>query len=42
MVYVRGWGLKSEQNGVWEDLLDANYLPLMPSGAIGEGGQSSP
>jgi starvation-inducible outer membrane lipoprotein len=42
MVYVRGWGLKSEHDGVWEGLLDANYVPLMPSGAIGEGGQSPP
>lgn len=39
MVYVRGWGLRSGQESVWEDLVDANYLPLTPAGAVGEMGQ---
>lgn len=36
MIYVRGWGLDSRHNAVWEDSTDANYLPLAPSGAVGE------
>ncbi|MDF0643216.1 MAG: Slp family lipoprotein [Nitrospira sp.] len=37
MVYVRGWGLKSGQGGVWENLTDANYTPFVPEEVIGEG-----
>lgn len=39
MVYVRGWGLKSEHDGVWEEIMDANYLPTVPAGAVGEMGK---
>lgn len=39
MAYVRGRGMQSAHDGVWEDLVDANYLPSMPAGAIGELGQ---
>jgi hypothetical protein len=39
MVYVRGRGMQSAHDGVWEDLVDANYLPSTPAGAIGELGQ---
>ncbi|HEY6085644.1 MAG TPA: Slp family lipoprotein [Nitrospira sp.] len=38
MIYVRGWGLKSSHDGVWEDLADANYVPYMPAEVIGEMG----
>ncbi|MEP6958351.1 MAG: Slp family lipoprotein [Nitrospirota bacterium] len=36
LVYVRGWGLQSTHDAVWEDILDANYLPSVPAGAMGE------
>ena len=39
MVYVRGWSLNSAHDGAWEDLVDANYIPLTPAGIIGEMGQ---
>ncbi|HSB44359.1 MAG TPA: Slp family lipoprotein [Nitrospira sp.] len=39
MVYVRGSGVTSAHDGVWEDLVDANYIPSMPAGAVGEMGQ---
>lgn len=39
MVYVRGWGLKSEHDGAWEEIVDANYILDTPSGAVGEMGQ---
>lgn len=36
LVYVRGWGLQSNHDAVWEDVVDANYLPSIPAGAMGE------
>ena len=39
MIYVRGWGVKSQHDGVWEDMVDANYVPFTPTGAVGELGQ---
>ena len=36
LVYVRGWGLLSHHDAVWEDIVDANYLPSVPAGAMGE------
>ena len=36
LVYVRGWGLQSSRDAVWEDIVDANYLPSVPAGAMGE------
>jgi starvation-inducible outer membrane lipoprotein len=39
MVYVRGSGVTSAHDGVWEDLVDTNYVPSMPAGAVGEMGQ---
>lgn len=39
MMYVRGWGLQGKHDSVWEDLVDANYLPSIPAGAVGEMGQ---
>lgn len=30
MVYVRGWGMSSAHDAVWEDLMDANYIPSVP------------
>ncbi len=38
MVYVKGRGMQSAHDGVWEDLVDANYLPSIPAGAVGEMG----
>lgn len=37
MIYVRGWGLKTAHDAVWEDLMDANYIPFTPTEVIGEG-----
>lgn len=39
MVYIRGWGRESRHDAVWEDRIDANYLPSMPAGIVGELGQ---
>jgi len=39
MVYVRGWGRQSDHDGVWEELVDANYIPFVPSEVKGELGQ---
>jgi starvation-inducible outer membrane lipoprotein len=39
MVYVRGWGLKSANDGVWENFVDANYIPFTPTEVRGEMGQ---
>lgn len=39
LVYVRGRGRRPDHDGVWEDLVDANYLPSTPAGAVGELGQ---
>jgi starvation-inducible outer membrane lipoprotein len=36
LVYVRGWGLLSSHDAVWEDTIDANYVPSIPAGARGE------
>lgn len=36
LVYVRGWGLQSSHDAVWEEIVDANYLPSVPAGAMGE------
>lgn len=39
MVYVRGWGITSTHNGVWEHVVDMNYVPSMPAAVRGELGQ---
>jgi starvation-inducible outer membrane lipoprotein len=39
MVYVRGRGIQSAHDGVWEDLVDANYIPSTPAGAIDDMGR---
>lgn len=39
MVYVRGWGLTSAHDGVWEHVKDMNYIPSMPVAIRGELGQ---
>ena len=39
MVYVRGRGMQSAHDGVWEDLVDANYVPFTPTEVIGEMGR---
>ncbi|MBA5867709.1 MAG: hypothetical protein GDA67_13540 [Nitrospira sp. CR1.3] len=39
MVYVRGWGLSSTHDGVWESVVDANYMPFTPDEVKGELGQ---
>ncbi len=39
IVYARGWGVSSAHDGVWEHLVDANYVPYLPVSAVGEGGQ---
>lgn len=39
MVYVRGWGITSSHDGVWEHLADANYTSTRPTGIGGELGQ---
>ncbi len=41
LVYVRGWGLQSTHDAVWEDVVDANYIPSRPAGLGGgfTGGQ---
>jgi hypothetical protein len=36
LVYVRGWGLQSGHDAVWEDTVDANYKPSIPAGAMGD------
>ena len=32
MVYVRGRGMQAAHDAVWEDFVDANYIPSLPSG----------
>jgi hypothetical protein len=39
MVYVRGWGITSAHDGVWEHVVDMNYVPSMPAAIRGELGQ---
>jgi starvation-inducible outer membrane lipoprotein len=39
MVFVRGWGLNSAHDEVWEDLVDANYVPLPPASTAVEMGR---
>ena len=39
MVYVRGRGLQPEHDSAWEDLLDTNYIPYIPTEVIGETGR---
>ncbi|MEO8340698.1 MAG: Slp family lipoprotein [Nitrospirota bacterium] len=36
MVYVRGWGITSAHDGVWENVVDMNYVPSFPAGIHGE------
>jgi len=36
LAYVRGWGLLSRHDAVWEDTIDGNYLLSVPAGAQGE------
>lgn len=39
MVYVRGWGVMSAHDGVWEHIVDANYALTTPAGVIRESSQ---
>lgn len=39
VTYIKGRGRNSAHDGVWEHLVDANYLPLTPAGVVGEMGQ---
>jgi len=39
MVYARGWGVNSAHDGVWEHVMDSNYVPSTPASAVGELGQ---
>lgn len=39
MVYVRGWGMTSAHDGVWEHAVDANYTFTKPASILGELGQ---
>lgn len=39
MIYVRGWGLSSTHDGVWQNRMDANYIPFTPDEVKGEGGR---
>lgn len=34
MVYARGWSMNPAHESVWEDLVDANYLPSAPAGIM--------
>jgi starvation-inducible outer membrane lipoprotein len=36
LIYVRGWGLQSGHDAVWEDTIDTNYAPSIPAGAMGD------
>ena len=38
MVYVRGWGMPSTDEGVWEHVIDMNYIPSRPPSTLGEVG----
>jgi hypothetical protein len=31
MVYVRGRGMQAAHDAVWEDFVDANYIPSLPA-----------
>ena len=39
MVYARGWGIASAHDGVWEHVVDMNYVPSVPSAIRGELGR---
>lgn len=39
MVYARGWGMTSAHDGVWEHVVDMNYVPSVPSAIRGELGR---
>lgn len=39
MVYARGWGITSAHDGVWEHVMDMNYVPSVPAAVRGELGQ---
>ena len=36
LLYVRGWGISSVHDAVWEDSTDPNYIPSVPAGIGGE------
>lgn len=38
MVYVRGWRMPSPDDGVWEHVIDMNYVPSRPPSTLGEVG----
>jgi hypothetical protein len=42
LIYVRGWGLGSTHDAVWEDVVDANYAPSVPVDLGGEFGGGPP
>lgn len=42
LLYVRGWGVSSDHDGVWDSLADRNYAPSLPSDIGGELGGGVP
>jgi hypothetical protein len=36
LMYVRGWGLSSGHDDVWEESFDPGYLVTVPEGLHGE------
>jgi hypothetical protein len=42
LINMRGWGLRSTHDAVWEDVVDANYVPSLPADIGGELGGGPP
>ncbi len=42
LLYVRGWGVSSDHDGVWDSLADRNYAPSRPADIGGEFGGGMP
>lgn len=40
LLYVRGWGIDPVHDAAWEDTVDANYLPSVPTGVNRESDSS--
>lgn len=38
LLYVRGWGISGDHDGVWDSLTDHNYSPSLPTDIGGEFG----
>jgi outer membrane lipoprotein len=36
LLYVRGWGVSGDHDGVWDSLTDRNYSPSLPTDIGGE------